>query len=92
MVCVTNRESLALQKGVMGQDRLRIWFETSKHGHMFITYIGLILASYVHATWKDNEVLKKKFSSTEAELAEMRTIRCIENSSNLEFFTPFIKA
>jgi len=85
-------EAFALQKGALGQDRLRTWSETSKHGRMFITFIGLILASYVRATWKGNEVLKKKFGSTEAVLAEMRTIRYIEHSGKFKFITPFVGA
>jgi len=85
-------KAFALQKGALGQDRLRTWSEASKHGRMFITFIGLILASYVRAVWKDNEVLKKKFSSTEAVLAEMRTIRCIEHSGKAKFITPFVGA
>jgi transposase len=85
-------KAFALQKGLLGQDRLRTWSEASKHGRMFITFIGLILASYVRAVWKDSEVLKKKFSSTEAVLAEMRTIRCIEHSGKAKFITPFVGA
>ena len=85
-------KAFALQKGALGQDRLRTWSETGKHGRMFITFIGLILASYVRATWKGNEVLKKKFGSTEAVLAEMRTIRCIEHSGKFKFITPFVGA
>lgn len=57
-------KAFALQKGALGQDRLRTWSETGKHGRMFITFIGLFLASYVRATRKGNEVLKKKFGST----------------------------
>jgi transposase len=85
-------KAFALQKGLLGQDRLRTWSEASKHGRMFITFIGLILASYVRTVWKDSEVLKKKFSSTEAVLAEMRTIRCIEHSGKAKFITPFVGA
>lgn len=83
-------KAFALQKGTLGQDRLRTWSEAAKHGRMFICFVGLILASYVRATWKENEVLKKKFSSTEAVLAEMRTIRCIEHKGKLKFITPFV--
>jgi hypothetical protein len=57
---------------------------------MFICFVGLILTSYVRSTWKDNETLKKKFPSTEAVLAEMRTIRCIEHRDRLKFITPFV--
>jgi hypothetical protein len=83
-------KAFALQKGTLGQDRLKTWSEAGKHGRMFICFVGLILASYVRATWKENEVLKKKFSSTEAVLAEMRTIRCIEHRGRLKFITPFV--
>jgi len=84
-------KAFALQKGTLGQDRLKTWSEAGKHGRMFICFVGLILASYVRATWKEYEVLKKKFSSTEAVLAEMRTIRCIEHRGRLKFIiTPFV--
>ena len=79
-----------LQKGPMGQDRLRTWSEASKHGRMFICFVGLILASYVRAISKDNEYLKKKFRSIEDILAEMRTIRCIEHKGRMKFVTPFV--
>lgn len=42
---------LQLQKGPSGQDRTRCWSESSKHGRMFICFIGLILASYVRSVW-----------------------------------------
>ena len=32
-----------LQKGPLGQDRLRTWSEAAKHGRMFTCFIGLIL-------------------------------------------------
>ncbi|MGN1232197.1 MAG: hypothetical protein ACI4UJ_01960 [Candidatus Cryptobacteroides sp.] len=35
-------------------------------------------------------MLRKKFSSTEALLAEMRTIRCIEHTGKMKFITPFV--
>lgn len=79
-----------LQKGPLGQDRLRCWSESAKHGRMFICFIGLILASYVRSVWEKNEYLRKKFGSTESVLAEMRTIRCIEHKGRLKFITPFI--
>ena len=68
---------LTLQKGPLGHDRLRTWSEGGKRGRMFIYFVGLILASYVRSVWQKDDVLRKKFSSTEAVLAEMRTIRCI---------------
>ena len=39
--------SVGLQKGPLGQGRLRTWSEAAKHGRMFVYFIGLILASYV---------------------------------------------
>lgn len=79
-----------LQKGPLGQDRTRCWSESSKHGRMFICFIGLILASYVRSVWEGNEHLRKKFGSTESLLAEMRTIRCIEHKGRMKFITPFV--
>ena len=35
---------------------------------MFIYFVGLILASYVRSVWQKDDVLRKKFSSTEAVL------------------------
>ena len=83
-------KAFALQKGTLGQDRLKTWSEASKHGRMFICFVGLILASYVRFQWRKNETLNNKFSSTEAILAEMRTIRCIEHRGRLKFITPFV--
>lgn len=79
-----------LQKGPLRQDRLRTWSEASKHGRMFICFVGLILASYVRAVRKDSEYLTEKFDSIESILAEMRTIRCIEHDGRLKFVTPFV--
>ena len=79
-----------LQKGPLNQDRTRCWTESSKHGRMFICFIGLILASYVRAVWEKNEYLRSRFGSTESLLAEMRTIRCIEHSNRMKFITPFV--
>lgn len=36
-------KAFALQKGPLHQDRLRTWSESSKHGRMFICFVGLIL-------------------------------------------------
>jgi len=80
----------ALQKGPMHQDRLRTWSEESKHGRMFICFVGLILASYVRHLWEENEYLQKNFDSTESILAEMRSIRCIEHTGRMKFITPFV--
>ena len=79
-----------LQKGPLNQDRTRCWTESSKHGRMFISFIGLILASHVRAVWEKNEYLRSRFGSTESLLAEMRTIRCIEHSNRMKFITPFV--
>ena len=80
----------ALQKGPLGHDRLRTWSEGGKRGRMFIYFVGLILASYVRSVWQRDEVLRKKFTSTEAVLAEMRTIRCVEHTGRMKFITPFV--
>jgi hypothetical protein len=85
-------KAFALQKGTLGQDRLKTWSEASKHGRMFICFVGLILASYVRSKWKEHETLNKIFRSTEAVLGEMRTIRCIEHRGRLKFITPFVGA
>ena len=57
---------------------------------MFIYFVGLILASYVRSVWQKDDVLRKKISSTEAVLAEMRTIRCIEHTGKMKVITPFV--
>jgi len=80
----------ALQKGPLGHDRLRTWSEGGKRGRMFIYFVGLILASYVRSVWRKDDILRKKFPSTEAVLAEMRTIRCIEHTGKVKFITPFV--
>lgn len=85
-------KAFALQKGLLNQDRLRTWSESSKHGRMFICFVGLILASYVRHMWEEDDYLHNKFDSTEAILAEMRTIRCIEHTGRMKFITPFIGA
>lgn len=80
----------ALQKGPLGHDRLRTWSKGGKRGRMFIYFVGLILASYVRSVWQSDEVLRKRFTSTEAVLAEMRTIRCVEHTGRMKFITPFV--
>ena len=80
----------ALHKGLLGHDRLRTWSEGGKRGRMLIYFVGLILASYVRSVWQRDDVLRKKFPSTEAVLAEMRTIRCIEHTGKMKFITPFV--
>ena len=42
--------------------------------------------------WEEDDYLHNKFDSTEAILAEMRTIRCIEHTGRMKFITPFIGA
>lgn len=79
-----------LQKGPLGQDRTRCWSESSKHGRMFVCFIGLILASYVRSVWESNDHLRSRFGSTESLLAEMRTIRCIEHKGRIKLITPFV--
>ena len=58
----------ALQKGPLGHDHLRTWSEGGKRGRMFIYFVGLIFASYVRSVWQKDDVLRKKFSSTEVVL------------------------
>ncbi len=83
-------KTFGLQKGPMRQNRMRVWSESAKHGCMFICFVGLILASYVRSVWRSKPALRKKFKSTEAMLAEMRTIRCIEHNGRKKFVTPFV--
>ena len=85
-------KAFALQKGPLGQDRLRTWSEGGKHGRMFICFVGLILASYVRSVWESDAYLHKQFDSTEAILGEMRTVRCIEHAGRMKFITPFVGA
>lgn len=40
-------KTFTLQKGLLGEDRLRVCTESSKHGRMFICFVALILASYI---------------------------------------------
>ena len=81
-----------LQKGPLGQDRLRTWSETSKRGRMFICFVGLMLASYVRSVHKGSAYLSEKFNTVEDMIAEMRTIRCIEHKGRMKFVTPFVGA
>lgn len=80
----------ALEKGPLGQDRTRCYTETAKHGRTFICFISLILASYVKSVWNADDYLRKRYTSVEAMLAEMRTIRCIEHADRVKFITPFV--
>ncbi|MCF0177093.1 MAG: hypothetical protein HUJ90_00590 [Bacteroidales bacterium] len=52
----------------------------------------LILASYVRSVWQKDDVLRKKFSSTDDILDEMRAIRCIEHTDRMKFIAPFVGA
>lgn len=85
-------KTFMMQKGVLGEDRLRVCTESSKHGRMFICFVALILASYVRHIRDTKEDLQDAFPSTESILEEMRTIRCIEHDGHRKFITPFIGA
>lgn len=71
-------KAFALQKGTLGQDRLNIWSEASKHGRMFVCFVGLILAFYVRSTWKENETLKK--NSVQQKPSLPRCVRYVASS------------
>ena len=85
-------KTFMMQKGTLGEDRLRVCTESSKHGRMFICFVALILASYVRHIRDTKEELRDAFPSTEAILEEMRTIRCIEHDGHRKFITPFVGA
>lgn len=85
-------KTFMMQKGVLGEDRLRVCTESSKHGRMLICFVALILASYVRHIRDTKEELQDAFPSTESILEEMRTIRCIEHDGHRKFITPFIGA
>ena len=72
-------KTFMIQKGTLGEDRLRVCTESSRHGRMFICFVALILASYVSHIRDTKEELRDAFPSTESILEEMRTIRCIEH-------------
>jgi len=59
-------KTFMLQKGPLGQDRLRVCTESSKHGRMFICFVALILASYIRHKKDSDEALSKNFPSTES--------------------------
>ena len=69
-MCDEQEKCFALQKGPLRHDRLRTWSEGGKRGSMFIYFVGLIFASYVRSVWQKDDVLRKRFSSTEVVLAE----------------------
>ena len=83
-------KTFMMQKGVLGEDRLRVCTESSKHGRMFICFVALILASYVRYVRDTKRELRETFPSTESILEEMRTIRCIEHEGHRKFVTPFV--
>ena len=41
----------ALQKGPLGHDHPKTWFEGVKRRRMLIYFVGLIMASYVRSVW-----------------------------------------
>ena len=83
-------KTFMIQKGPLGEDRLRVCTESSKRGRMFICFVALILASYVRHIRDTKEGLRDNFHSTESILEEMRTIRCIEHDGHRKFITPFV--
>ena len=83
-------KTFMMQKGVLGEDRLRVCTESSKHGRMFICFVALILASYVRYVRDTKKELRETFPSTESILEEMRTVRCIEHEGRRKFITPFV--
>ena len=83
-------KTFMLQKGPLGEDRLRVCTESSKHGRMFICFVALILASYIRHIRDTKPELTKAFPSMAAILEEMQTIRCIEHDGRRKFITPFV--
>ena len=83
-------KTFMLQKGPLGEDRLRVCTESSKHGRMFICFVALILASYIRHIRDTKPELSKSFPSMSAILEEMQTIRCIEHDGRRKFITPFV--
>lgn len=83
-------KTFMLQKGPLGEDRLRVCTESSKHGRMFICFVALILASYFRHIRDTKPELSKSFPSMSAILEEMQTIRCIEHDGRRKFITPFV--
>jgi len=76
-------------KSQMNINRQRTWSEEGKSGRHFITFVSLVLSSYVRHIWKTT-ALKDAFSSSLEVLDEMRSIRCIEHRGKAKFITPFI--
>jgi len=83
-------KTFMLQKGPLGEDRLRVCTESSKHGRMFICFVALILASYIRHIRDTKPELTKVFPSMASILEEMQTVRCIEHDGHLKFITPFV--
>lgn len=83
-------KTFMLQKGPLGEDRLRVCTESSKHGRMFICFVALILASYIRHIRDTKPELTKSFPSMASILEEMQTIRCIEHDGRRKFITPFV--
>jgi len=54
----------------------------------FITFVSLVISSYVRHIWKTT-TLKDAFSSSLEVLDVMRSIRCIEHRGKARFITPF---
>jgi hypothetical protein len=77
------------KKSQMNINRQRTWSEEGKSGRHFITFVSLVLSSYVRHIWKTT-ALKDAFSSSLEVLDEMRSIRCIEHRGKAKFITPFI--
>ena len=76
-------------KSQMNINRQRTWSEEGKSGRHFITFIALIISSYLRNIWKTTP-LKDRFTSSLEVLDEMRSIRCIEHRGKAKFITPFI--
>lgn len=76
-------------KSQMNINRQRTWSEEGKSGRHFITFIALIISSYMRNIWKTTP-LKDRFTSSLEVLDEMRSIRCIEHRGKAKFITPFI--
>ena len=76
-------------KSQINMGRHRTWSEEGKSGRHFITFVSLVISSYVRHIWKTT-ALKDTFSSSLEVLDEMRSIRCIEHRGKARFITPFI--
>ena len=76
MGCGTSKKRPScFRKTPLGEDRLRVCTESSKHGRMFICFVALILASYIRHIRDYKPELAKAFQSMTAILEEMQTIR-----------------